>query len=238
MYDYSVTTPDCVLSSNFFNSDCGSKGYARFLFISWNIISMYIFVSMFVSLIFESFSYVYQQAGQHNKLSREDLRRFKRAWSRFDPRGTGFIAPDKIHRLLGELGGVFEIRIYDEPHRVQTILKECRIDPATDPRGYGVDLKALNQRISSIPIWKVRRQREVYSRFVEECLVAADKDQGISFTTVLLTMAHYKLIVDNKSLRLEEFLRRRAKLQMVDEQMQRNIVRNFFRMLYDSPQSS
>ncbi|KAF3939441.1 hypothetical protein ABW19_dt0202920 [Dactylella cylindrospora] len=232
MYDYSVTSPNCVISSNFFNSDCGSKGYARFLFISWNIISMYIFVSMFVSLIFESFSYVYQRSGHHNKLSREDLRRFKRAWSRIDPRGTGFIEPDKIHRLLGGITGVFEMRIHDEPHTVKSILKECKVDPATDRLGIGVDLKALNRRIAAIPVWKIRRQRHTYTRFVEECLVAADKERGISFTTVLLTLAHYKLIVDNKSLRLEEFLRRRAKLQMVEEQMQRNVVRNFFRMLF------
>ncbi|KAF3904350.1 hypothetical protein AA313_de0206632 [Arthrobotrys entomopaga] len=231
MYDYSVSTPDCVSSTNFFSSDCGSKGYARFLFISWNIISMYIFVSMFVSLIFESFSYVYQQSGAHNKLSREDMRRFKRAWSRIDPRGTGFIPTEKLYRLLAELDGVFKMQIYDEPYRVQNILKDCRVDPANDRLGIGVDLKALNRRLSGLPTWRIRRQRHTYARFVEECLVAADKERGISFTTVLLILAHYKLIVDNKSLRLEEFLRRRAKLQMVEEQMQRNIVRNFFRMV-------
>ncbi|KAF3215696.1 calcium channel protein [Orbilia oligospora] len=231
MYDYSVTTPNCVMSSNFFSSDCGSKGYARFLFISWNIISMYIFVSMFVSLIFESFSYVYQQSGAHNKLSREDIRRFKRAWSRIDPRGTGFIPPEKLPRLLAELDGVFQMRIYDGHYTVKSILKDCRVGPENDRLGIGVDLKAFNQRLASLPVWKIRRQRHVYTRFVEECYVAADKERGISFTTVLLILAHYKLIVDNKSLRLEEFLRRRAKLQMVEDHMQRNIVRNFFRMI-------
>ncbi|KAF3910270.1 hypothetical protein ABW21_db0205254 [Orbilia brochopaga] len=231
MYDYSVQTPDCVMSPNFFSSDCGSKGYARFLFISWNIISMYIFVNMFVSLIFESFSYVYQQSGAHNKLSREDIRRFKRAWSHIDPKGSGFIPPEKLPRLLAELNGVFEMRIHEEPYRVKTILKDCRVDPANDRLGIGVDLKKLNQRLAGLPVWRIRRQRYTYARFVEECLVAADKERGISFTTVLLILAHYKLIIDNKSLRLEEFLRRRAKLQMVEEQMQRNTVRNFFRMI-------
>src|SRR5436190_15140989 len=46
MADFSVSAPNCVASDNFFDSDCGSKGYARFLFISWNILSMYIFVNM------------------------------------------------------------------------------------------------------------------------------------------------------------------------------------------------
>jgi len=100
MDDFSVTWPNCVASDSFFDSDCGSKGYARFLFISWNIVSMYIFVSMFVSLIFESFSYVFQQAGNHQAVSREDIRRFKQAWSKYDPQGLGYLPVDVFPRLL------------------------------------------------------------------------------------------------------------------------------------------
>lgn len=46
MSDYEVTVPMCVRGENFYESDCGSQGYARALFVSWNILSMYIFVSM------------------------------------------------------------------------------------------------------------------------------------------------------------------------------------------------
>lgn len=46
MSDYEVTVPMCVRGESFFESDCGSQGYARALFVSWNILSMYIFVSM------------------------------------------------------------------------------------------------------------------------------------------------------------------------------------------------
>lgn len=46
MSDYEVTVPMCVRGESFYESDCGSQGYARALFVSWNIISMYIFVSM------------------------------------------------------------------------------------------------------------------------------------------------------------------------------------------------
>lgn len=51
MSDYEVTVPMCVRGESFYESDCGSQGYARALFVSWNILSMYIFVSM-VSLTF------------------------------------------------------------------------------------------------------------------------------------------------------------------------------------------
>lgn len=53
MSDYEVTVPMCVRGESFYESDCGSQGYARALFVSWNILSMYIFVSM-VRLSFTS----------------------------------------------------------------------------------------------------------------------------------------------------------------------------------------
>ena len=96
-----MTSPKCVVSKDFFDSDCGSAPWARALFISWNILSMYIFVSLFVSLIFESFSYVYQQSSGLSAVSREEIRRFKQAWATFDPEGTGFISKEAFPRLLG-----------------------------------------------------------------------------------------------------------------------------------------
>jgi len=96
-----ITPPFCVRDDSFFQTDCGSSGWARSLFISWNIISMYIFVSLFVSLIFESFSYVYQQSNGLSVVSRDEIRRFKQAWADFDPNGTGYISKEAFPRLLG-----------------------------------------------------------------------------------------------------------------------------------------
>jgi voltage-dependent calcium channel len=101
MEDYAnVREPYCV-RGDFFDSDCGSAPWARSLFISWNILSMYIFVSMFVSLIYESFSYVYQRSSGLSSVSREEIRRFKQAWATFDPEGTGFVTKEAFPRLLG-----------------------------------------------------------------------------------------------------------------------------------------
>lgn len=96
-----IEPPFCVQGDSFFSSDCGSSAWARTLFISWNIISMYLFVSLFVSLIFESFSYVYQQSSGMSIVSRDEIRRFKQAWADFDPNGTGFISKEQFPRLLG-----------------------------------------------------------------------------------------------------------------------------------------
>lgn len=106
--------PNCVQSSNYLDSDCGSPTGARVLFVSWNILSMYIFVNLFVSLIYESFSYVYQRSTGLSVVSREEIRRFKQAWAEFDPEGTGFISKEAFPRLLGvrQICFIFPAPIY------------------------------------------------------------------------------------------------------------------------------
>ena len=243
MEDYAqITPPFCTVSENFFDSDCGSTTWARVLFISWNILSMYIFVSMFVSLIFESFSYVYQRSSGLSVISREEIRRFKQAWATFDREGTGYISKDTFPKLLAELSGVFEMRIYESDQSVKSITEDCRVPeprPGTQyPPGviHGVNLAKLNQRINTINVKEIRRRRARLDLFCQEILVSADLDRGIPFTSCLMILAHYKVIVDNKSLRLEEFLRRRARLQRVEEDVHRKVVIGFFDMLYWSRQ--
>lgn len=96
-----IEPPFCVKSDQHFDGDCGSAEWARALFITWNIVSVYIFVNLFVSLIYESFSYVYQRSSGLSVVSREEIRRFKQAWAEFDPNGTGYISKEKFPRLLG-----------------------------------------------------------------------------------------------------------------------------------------
>lgn len=204
-----IEPPFCVQDENFFKSDCGSLTWARALFISWNILSMYIFTSLFVSLIYESFSYVYQRSSGLGKVSREELRRFKQAWATLDPEGTGFITKEQFPRLLGELSGVFEMRIYSQEHSVRRILEDIQTAPtsgrirsmASASAASGVDLDLLNQRLAQINPREVRKARARHNLFFEEVMVSADVDRGISFTTVLMILAHYNVISDNKSLK-------------------------------------
>jgi hypothetical protein len=242
MEDYaSAVPPNCIaVPDNFYKSDCGSAPWARFLFVSWNIISMYIFVSMFVSLIFESFSYVYQRSSGLSSLSREEIRRFKQAWAEFDPDGTGYITKEAFPKLLGELSGVFEMRIYDGEFTVGAILEDCKVEPrAGEPQPgvvHGIDLHRLNQRLNKINVPEIRRRRDRLNIFSQEVLVSADPDRGISFSSCLLILAHYNVINDSKSLRLEEFLRRRYRLQRVEEEVHRRVVIGFFDTLFWSRQ--
>ncbi|EFZ03172.1 ion transporter [Metarhizium robertsii] len=241
MEDYAeIRPPLCVEESKFFDSDCGSKAWARFLFVAWNIISMYIFVNLFVSLIYESFSYVYQRSSGMAVVDRDEIRRFKEAWRSVDPTGTGFISKEQFPRLLGELSGVFQMRIYQPEDSIGQILEDVRGDSkstrhmsiATANFYNDIDVDRLNQRLAKLDVEKIRERRRRFKIFFGEVLVSADPDRGIAFTDVLLILAHYNIINDSKSLKLEEFLRRRARLQRVDEEIRRKVVQGFFDTLY------
>uniref|UniRef100_A0A093VLY1 Calcium-channel protein CCH1 n=1 Tax=Talaromyces marneffei PM1 TaxID=1077442 RepID=A0A093VLY1_TALMA len=237
--------PYCTLNDEFLKSDCGSQGWARGLFIAWNVISMYLFVSLFVSLIYESFSYVYQRSSGLGlyTIDRDEIRRFKEAWANFDPHGSGFITKQQFPRLLGELSGVFEMRIYDGNFTVGRILEKCRsgpnprdslvsFNPSERAGSNEVDISKLARIIDQIPVEEIRARRKRLNTFYEEVLVSADVERGVSFSACLMILAHYKIIVDSKSLRLEEFLRRRTRLQRVEEAVRRNTVIGFFDTLY------
>lgn len=147
------------------------------------------------------------------------------------------------------------MRIYDGEYTVGSILEECRTtsrDSALPTNGndYGVDLHKLAWRLKDLPVQQVRKRRTRLNSFYEEMLVSADPDRGINFSSCLMTLAHYNIITDSKSLRsvnpfllslyinanrnfrLEEFLRRRTRLQRVQEAVRRNVVVGFFNTLY------
>lgn len=211
MEDYAgIEPPMCVENEEFYLSDCGSSAWARVLFIMWNIVSMYIFVNLFVSLIYESFSYVYQRSSGLAAVDRDEIRRFKEAWRSVDPRGTGYISKADFPRLLGELSGVFEMRIYTYDNSVRQIIEDIRdVQPPSRHASIStaaalnndIDIKSLNRRLSEIDVHTVRERRRRYNLFYEEVMVSADPDKGISFTTVLMILAHYNIINDSKSLR-------------------------------------
>lgn len=132
------------------------------------------------------------------------------------------------------------MRIYPAEFSIAKIKDECRVHrkstvlPLTEDRLEPViiDLKLLNEKLKKMPIDEIRQRRNELNVFYAEVLHSADPDRGINFTALLMILAHYKIINDNKSLRLEEFLRRRRRLQYVEEDIQRAIVRNSLDMLY------
>ena len=105
-----------------------------------------------------------------------------------------------------------------------------------------IDLRLLRNSIDRLPIDEIRERRHNFNILYEEAMLSAE-DRGVSFTAMLLMLAHYKFIDDNKALRylallisvdrsLDEFLRRRAKLVRVTDQVNEKICRGFFQTLF------
>ena len=131
------------------------------------------------------------------------------------------------------------MRIYDGDFTVTRLIEDCsRVERVSGLPVEGqheqreIDLAKLNERLAELPVNEIRRRRARMNKFYEEVLVSSDHDRGIAFTSLLMILAHYKVINDNKSLRLHEFLRRRARLQRVDEAVRRGIVLRFFDTVY------
>lgn len=129
------------------------------------------------------------------------------------------------------------MRIYDGDFTIGRIKEDCCVQPGdpVKPNGRvvgGIDLDRLAERVDQIPVAEIRQRRERMNVFYEEALLTADSDRGIPFTACLFLLTHYNVITDSRSLRLEEFLRRRARLQRVHETIRRNTVVGFFDTLY------
>ena len=98
---------------------------------------------------------------------------------------------------------MFELRIYDEYHSVPAILQNCKreIDSSNTRTDIGdVDLQLLRNCIDRLPVEEIRERRRNFNIMYEEAMISAD-ERGISFTAMLLMLAHYKIIDDNKALR-------------------------------------
>jgi hypothetical protein len=98
------------------------------------------------------------------------------------------------------------MRIYDGDFTVARLVEDCSkprresvVGSQSEPRE--IDLKKLNARLAELPVDAIRTRRRRMNAFYEEVLVSSDPDKGISFTSLLMILAHYNVINDNKSLR-------------------------------------
>ena len=64
----------------------------------------------------------------------------------------------------------------------------------------GIDLHKLGQVLNGIDYSAIRRRRNLYSRLLYEASISHQQGKGISFTDMLLMLAHQKLIVDSEAL--------------------------------------
>lgn len=222
MEDFTVEAPFCYSADSLDDSDCGNKQYAYILFIAWNIISMYIFLNMFVSLILDSFSYINSATTYSHLIDREEVRRFKRAWQKFDPEGTGYIRPYHLPKLLHSLDGSIAFHFYSGALTIPELCKKwITRNDITNPYDITINYSAVEETMNSMDIEKIRERRKAYEMFIEEALLTMElnQDPGISFTRILLQLPLYTYFEAGSCLNLIDFLERRLLLQKVNKRL-------------------
>ncbi|KAG7087347.1 hypothetical protein E1B28_013323 [Marasmius oreades] len=227
-WNHALEYPRCTNSSELeTESDCGSIAWAFALFIAWNILSMYIFVNLFTGVVVDSFSYVFQTTGGAKAITREQMRSFKKIWAEFANPKTEHLERQDFVRFFGKLSGVFEVRIYPLEYSIPSILSACK-DPSMQ---YGLNMSMLNRILSSIDYAAIRKRKAIYSRLYHEACIAYQPGKGISFTDMLLLLAHHKLIVDHDALILNDLVVRTETNRLVTDLVNLDRVHSLLRTI-------
>ncbi|PFH47046.1 hypothetical protein AMATHDRAFT_77384 [Amanita thiersii Skay4041] len=220
MHDFDIEYPRCT-NSNVLKSesDCGSTSWAFALFIAWNLLSMYIFVNMFTGVVVESFSYVFQSSeGGARSITREQMRAFKKVWAEYADPKTGHLLQNQFGCFFSRLTGVFEVRIYPIEQSISSILSTCMVNEHSKSLGVvkEVDIRKLKKILNKIDTVKIRKRKAIYSRLYHEACIS-HQGEGISFTGMLLLLAHHKLIIDAEALILKDLVVRTETNQLVTD---------------------
>lgn len=65
---------------------------------------------------------------------------------------------------------------------------------------HAVDVRRVAEQIAQIDYKQVRVRRQLFSRLYNEARISEEPGKGISFTAMLMMLAHYKLIDDESAL--------------------------------------
>ncbi|RKP08010.1 Ion transport protein-domain-containing protein [Thamnocephalis sphaerospora] len=192
MHDYMVEPPFCVGADDYLDTDCGSKYWSLFLFLSFYIIGTYILVNMFIVAVIDNFSYTYHRDIRASFVTRSDIRKFKRVWATFDPLATGYISVQELPRLLRSLTGNFSMRIYDDDHGIAELKRRAlrtRRGPGgaeiVRPEAIVVDLRRINRALAAMDVTQVRRRRRRYNLVYQVTFGAGGHWTGMTLTCTI-----------------------------------------------------
>lgn len=222
MEDFTLEAPFCQNADQIDDSDCGNTQYAYLLFISWNIISMYIMLNLFVSLVLDSFSYMNGGSEYSHLISRTEIRKFKKKWLQFDPEGSGFIDPVVLPKLLHSLDGSLSFHFYTGVLSIPDLCDKWIIrNNPVDPYDITVNYEMMNAMMLMMDIPKIQERRQQYERFLEEAIMSMElhDEPGISFKRLLLQLPLYNSFDSRQCLTLIDFLERRLFMQKLEKRL-------------------
>lgn len=123
--------------------------------------------------------------------------------------------------------------IYPPEFTVKQLIQDCEKPSLHDGLPFAdsfprknrqIDIKKLNARLRELPVQEIRDRKHRLELFYQEMLLTARaNDKRIRFDHLLMELAHHK-IIDDKALRLEEFLKRSARVGVVKGEVNRKFV--------------
>ncbi|KAI0667461.1 Ion transport protein-domain-containing protein [Trametes maxima] len=233
MHDFALDYPRCTIIG--IDTDCGSIYWSFTLFIAWNLLSMYIFANLFTGVVVESFYYVFQMSGGAKSITREEMRAFKKVWAEFANPKTGYLERTNLVPFFGKLSGIFEVRIYPVEYSVHRIMAFSK-DPdnrhsLSDKFVEGYDFNKVEGILGGIDRAAIKRRKNLYNRLYHEARVSIEPNKGISFTNMLLLLAHHKLIVDREALVLKDLVVRTETNKLVTDLVDFDRVQSLLLMI-------
>jgi voltage-dependent calcium channel len=98
-----------------------------------------------------------------------------------------------------KLSGIFEVKIYPTEYSVQNVKARAESNDDQSPVE-GIDVGKLQANVNSIDRALIKRRKNLWNRLYHEARISYEPGKGISFTNMLLLLAHHKLIVDQEAL--------------------------------------
>lgn len=159
-------------------------------------------------------------SGGSKSITREEMRAFKKVWAECANAKTGYLERSSFAKFFGvsiimhllytyliahqKLGGIFEVSIYSSEYKIPKILARCAENQGSTNMWTstvdGVSIDKLNATLSGIDRAATKRRKNLYNRLFHEARISHEPGKGISFTNMLLLLAHHKLIVDRDAL--------------------------------------
>ena len=220
MDDLKVAAPYCYADSANVYSDCGSTVYAYLLLMSWNVLSMYIFLNMFISLIITNFSYVYRQGSSHSVVNRGEIKKFSNAWTTLDTDGTGELEFSYLPKLMHSFDGTFSFKIWEGSLTIRNLVDNYMVVNPNDPYDVHVNLEGLNNELDQIDKVKIIARRLKYRRFIQEVHYTNAHRGAVKFGKLLQLIPLYTAYNPRKCLGIDEYVRYLYNMGKVDKYLE------------------